>query len=130
MAKQQTRFRVTPEMIDDAIKGKPTFTRLPSGKKIVCEVTLKNGFTVTGISSVVDLRNFNLKQGKEIALRNAKEAIYPFLGYVMQTELQAETAFKASAGRARKIAAAKTNPKTGLKRVTRTRRAVPTGETL
>lgn len=128
MAKQQTRFRVTPEMIDDAIKGKPTFTRLPSGKKIVCEVTLKNGFTVTGISSVVDLRNFNLKLGKEYALRNAKEAIYPYLGYQMQEQLAEEQMLNTRRRRTPAKAAAKTPT---AKRIVRTRRpAKPADETL
>ncbi|UDY80331.1 hypothetical protein AXY1_20 [Achromobacter phage AXY1] len=122
MAKQPTQFRVTPEMVEAAIKGKPTYTKLPSKKKIVCEITLKNGFTVTGISSVVDLRNHVEKTGREVALRNAKEAIWQYLGYEMQTLLKADQDLKAGAKRAKAISAAKTNPKTGVKRVTRTRK--------
>jgi len=42
-----TAPRLTPEDIDATIVGK-TFTRLPSGKCMICELTLKNGFTVRG----------------------------------------------------------------------------------
>lgn len=122
MAKQPTQFRVTPEMVEAAIKGKPTFTKLPSKKKIVCEITLKNGFTVIGVSSVVDLRNHVEKIGRENALRNAKEAIWQYLGYEVQTLLHEDQQARVSAKRTKAIRAAKTNPKTGVKRVTRTRK--------
>lgn len=116
MAKQPTQFRVTPEMVDAAIKGKPTFTKLPSGKKIVCELTLKNGFTVIGVSSVVDLRNHVEKIGREKALANAKAEIYQYLGYEMQTLLKADQDLKVNAKRAKAVSAAKKNASTDLKR--------------
>lgn len=117
MAKQPTRFRVTPEMVEAAIKGKPTFTKLPSGKKIVCELTLQNGFTVIGVSSVVDLRNHVEKVGREIALRNAKEEIWKHLGFMMQTELHQDTVNRTNAKRAKAIAATRKRNAAGMKRV-------------
>lgn len=117
MAKQPTRFRVTPEMVEAAIKGKPTFTKLPSGKKIVCELTLQNGFTVIGVSGVVDLRNHVEKIGREIALRNAKDEIWKHLGFMMQTELYEDTQARIKEKRVKAIRAAKKTSKAGMKRV-------------
>ena len=38
-----------------------TYTRLPSGKAIVCEIVLETGWTCHGIASVIDLEN-NLRR--------------------------------------------------------------------
>jgi hypothetical protein len=46
-AKGLTRPRLTPQDVDDTIKAE-TYTTLPSGKVMVCELTLRNGFTVRG----------------------------------------------------------------------------------
>lgn len=47
-----TAPRITPEHIESLIVDK-TFTVLPSGKVMVCELMLKNGFSVRGESSVL-----------------------------------------------------------------------------
>lgn len=104
MAKQPTRFRVTEEMIDAAIKGKPTYTKLPSGKTIVCELTLANGFTVTGKASVIDLRNHVEKIGRESALSDARNNVRQFIGYDLQKELHEDQSAKPA--RAKKVSTA------------------------
>lgn len=126
MAKQPTQFRVTQEMVDAAIKGKPTFTRLPSGKAIICELTLQNGFTVRGESSVVDPRNFVLKTGKEISLKNATDKVWAVLAYGVQSDLHAS---QAAAPRARKTATKKAAAKKApAKRAVRRRKPTTSAE--
>lgn len=75
--------RLTPEMIDNVIKG-TTFTNLPSGKCVICEITLKNGFTVRGESACVSPENFDQEIGNDIAFKNARNKIWQLEGYLLQ----------------------------------------------
>lgn len=76
--------RLSPADVDAAIKGE-TFTRLPSGKCLVCELTLQNGFTVRGEASVVRPENFDQEIGEKIARDDARKKIWPLLAYELQT---------------------------------------------
>ena len=75
--------RLTPDAVDAKIKG-TTFTNLPSGKCVVCELTLQNGFTVRGESACVSPANFDQEIGNKIALKNAREKIWQLEGYLLQ----------------------------------------------
>lgn len=75
--------RLTPEDIDSKIKSK-TFTNLPSGKCVVCEITLQNGFTVRGESACVSPKNFDQEIGNKIAFQNARDKIWQLEGYLLQ----------------------------------------------
>jgi hypothetical protein len=81
--------RLTPEHIDSVIVGE-TYTLLPSGKVMVCELTLKNGFTVRGDAAVVDKANFNEEVGKKISRENARDKIWQLEGYLLQERLSHE----------------------------------------
>lgn len=78
--------RVTPEIIDGVIKDY-TFTVLPSGKVMICEITLTNGFTVRGEASVVSKENFIESIGKDISYKNARNKIWELEGYLLQEDL-------------------------------------------
>ena len=78
--------RLTPEAIDSVIVDK-TFTTLPSGKCMICEITLKNGFTVRGESAVVSKENFNQDIGERIAFDNARKKIWEIEGYLLQEKV-------------------------------------------
>lgn len=78
--------RLTPKHIDDTILDY-TFTTLPSGKVMVCEITLKNGYTVRGEAAVVSKENFNEEIGKTISLKNARDKIWQLEGYLLQQKL-------------------------------------------
>jgi hypothetical protein len=80
---------VTREHIDSRIVS-ATYTTLPSGKVVVCELTLQNGFTVRGESSVVDKSNFNVEIGKKISYQKAFDKIWELEGYLLQQELYNE----------------------------------------
>lgn len=75
--------RLNPELISDVIVHE-TFTKLPSGKCLICELTLVNGFTVRGESSCVSKENFDMEIGKEISRKNARDKIWGFEGYLLQ----------------------------------------------
>lgn len=78
--------KVTEELIDSIIKNK-TFTLLPSGKVLVCELTLVNGFTVRGDAAVVCKENFNLEIGEKISYENARDKIWQLEGYLLQQKI-------------------------------------------
>lgn len=64
-----------------------TFTMLPSGKVLVCELMLKNGFSVRGEASVVDKATFDMAIGMEISRKNAIDKIWQLEGYLLQEKL-------------------------------------------
>lgn len=81
-----SNYKVTKEMVEAQVVDK-TFTLLPSGKKMICELTLKNGFTVTGEAGVVDKENFVQEIGERLSYQRALDNVWPLLGYEMQSRL-------------------------------------------
>ena len=77
---------VTPQAIDGLIVG-ATYTIMPSGKCMVCELTLANGFTVRGESSTVSHANFREDIGKKISFERAREKIWMLEGYLLQQRI-------------------------------------------
>jgi len=75
--------RLCPADIDAAIIDE-TYTVLPSGKAMICELTLKNGFTVRGESACVSKENFNFQIGSKIAKEDARNKVWAFEGYLLQ----------------------------------------------
>jgi hypothetical protein len=74
----------------DRILGKivsETYTILPSGKVMVCELMLENGFSVRGEAAVVSKENFNEEIGRNISKENAINSIWQLEGYLLQEEL-------------------------------------------
>ncbi|WP_439392329.1 Gp49 family protein [Bradyrhizobium sp. PMVTL-01] len=85
-AKGLSAPRLTPEAIAAVIVGE-TYTVLPSGKCMVCELTLTNGFTVRGEASAVSKENFDEEIGKQVSRRKAVDQIWPLEGYLLQQRL-------------------------------------------
>ena len=75
--------RLRPDDIDAVIVGE-TFTTLPSGKVMVCELTLRNGFTVRGEAATVSKENFDEEIGKKISRQNARNKVWELEGYLLQ----------------------------------------------
>lgn len=80
--------RLSPADIDAVIVGE-TFTVLPSGKVMVCELTLRNGFTVRGEAATVSKANFNEEIGKDVSRENARRKVWELEGYLLQERLAA-----------------------------------------
>jgi len=78
--------RLTPESIDSVIIEE-TYTVLPSGKVLICELTLANGFTVRGEAAAVSKENFNEEIGREISMKKAREKVWEIEGYLLQQKL-------------------------------------------
>jgi len=78
--------RITPDIINSLIIDE-TYTRLPSGRTLICELTLKNGYTVRGESSCVSIENFDLELGKKISREDAKSKIWQLEGYLLKEKL-------------------------------------------
>ena len=75
--------RLTPADIDAAIVG-VTYTKMPSGKCLICELTLRNGFTVRGEAACVSPVNFDQQVGEKVSYANAREKIWLLEGYLLQ----------------------------------------------
>ena len=52
-----------------------------------CVLTLRNGFTVTGESACASPENFDAEIGRKIARENAKQKLWPLLGYALKQKL-------------------------------------------
>ena len=78
--------RLSPDKIDAAIVGE-SYTILPSGKVMVCELTLRNGFTVRGDAAVVSKANFNEEVGRKVSRENARAKVWELEGYLLQERL-------------------------------------------
>lgn len=73
--------KLTKQAVESCIRN-VTYTRLPSGCSIVCEITLPNLHRVHGIASVIDLENYDEKLGKEAAYAKALDELFKVLSYV------------------------------------------------
>ena len=113
LAKGLTAPRVTPVDIEANIKSEVYFTAydgrygaLQNGSYVgrekpeandadlvslelltFCVLTLQNGFTVTGESACASPENFDAEIGRKIARENAKNKIWPLMGYVLKQSL-------------------------------------------
>ncbi|WP_147127832.1 Gp49 family protein [Shimia ponticola] len=83
-----TAKRVTPEMLDAEIVSEQ-FHVFDGSCLTVCCLTLRNGFTVTGESACASPENFNAEIGQKIAKANARDKIWPLLGFRLRDELAA-----------------------------------------
>ena len=80
--------RLSPEKIDAVIAGED-YHVFPGSCLTVCCLTLKNGFTVTGESACASPENFNAEIGQTIARSNAREKLWPLLGFRLRDQLAA-----------------------------------------
>ena len=78
--------RLSPADIDATIVDE-TYTTMPSGKVMVCELTLRNGFTVRGEAATVSKANFNEEIGRKISRENARNKVWELEGYLLQQRI-------------------------------------------
>ena len=78
--------RLNPAHIDAQIAAEDYHVFRPS-MKIVCCLTLRNGFAVLGEAGVVSPENFNEEIGKDVARKNAREKIWQLEGYLLKERL-------------------------------------------
>jgi len=106
VAKGLTKPRVTPQDIEENIVSCYFFTASEGvfGEEVsnqrpnavyeksldlltFCVLVLRNGFTVTGESACASPENFDADIGKKIARENAKQKIWPLMGYALKERL-------------------------------------------
>ena len=87
-AKGLTAKRITPDMLDAEIAAED-YHVFPGSCLTVCCLTLRNGFTVTGESACASPENFNAEIGQKIARSNAREKLWPLLGFRLRDQLAA-----------------------------------------
>lgn len=68
------------------VEGEPD-SEGPLSLLTFCVLVLKNGFTVTGESACASPENFDAEIGRKIALENAKQKIWPLMGYALKQKL-------------------------------------------
>lgn len=78
--------RVTPDQVSAEIVGE-TYTVLPNGRTTVCQLTLRNGFTVEGISAAVSIENFDAEIGNKVARQNAVGKVWELLGFRLRDDM-------------------------------------------
>ncbi|WP_257898066.1 Gp49 family protein [Roseovarius mucosus] len=84
-----TAPRITPDMLDAEIMA-TEFHVFAGSCLTVCALTLRNGFTVTGESACASPENFDAAIGQKIARANAREKLWPLLGFRLRDQLSAE----------------------------------------
>jgi len=66
-----------------------SFERVPEGSPLqlltICVLVCNNGFTVVGKSACVSRENFDEEIGRKVAREDAKQQLWPLLGYTMKT---------------------------------------------
>lgn len=82
-----TAKRITPEMLDAEVVSEQ-FHVFEGSCLTVCCLTLQNGFTVTGESACASPENFNAEIGQKISKANARDKIWPLLGFRLRDELK------------------------------------------
>lgn len=79
-------IKVTLESIVQKIVGE-MYIVLPDGRTTVCMLTLKNGYTIKGLSACVDAANFDMNLGRKYAFEDAIRQIWPLEGYLLAERL-------------------------------------------
>lgn len=73
--------RVTKEFIEEQISY--TVYQLAFKTVTICNIALKNGFSVRGESACVNPENYNEQIGKTIAYKNAFDKLWAFYGFML-----------------------------------------------
>lgn len=64
-----------------------SYVTMSDGRTTICQLTLKNGFTVIGSSACVSVERFNKEKGEEIALKDAIEKVWVLEGYLLRQRI-------------------------------------------
>lgn len=85
----KTAPRITPDMLDVEIAAED-YHVFPTTCLTICALTLRNGFTVTGESACASPENFDPEIGRTVARKNAREKLWPLLGFRLKDRLAEE----------------------------------------
>lgn len=91
-AKGLTAPRVTPEDMDANIVHTEIVKHVANGGQVLrwAVLTTRNGFAVTGTPSAsVSSQNDDAEIGEKVAIANARNALWPLMGYELKSKLAA-----------------------------------------
>jgi hypothetical protein len=74
--------RVTVSDMEAKIKM-TIYQRLEGTTTTICQITMENGFTVTGTSACVDPKNYNQALGEKYAYEQAFNKLWELEGYLL-----------------------------------------------
>lgn len=82
--------RVTPKDLDKAMSQAKAvkYHRFPGTSVTACCVTLANGFSLVGIAAGANLGDFDEGIGREVAYDDAREQLWPLLGYKLKENIR------------------------------------------
>jgi hypothetical protein len=80
-------------MVDESIKS-VSYTMLPSGKHMICEIVMNNGFSVIGSNATVSEETFNIEMGKNYSYKAAIDKVWELQGFLLSELLMAADDFK------------------------------------
>ncbi len=78
--------RIVPQDIEDSI-AEIVYWLVPNTTCTVCAVTMRNGFVLIGKSAAASEANFDTEIGERLALDDAKQQMWPLLGYALRNQL-------------------------------------------
>lgn len=82
-------YKLSQDEINDLIIGEPTFTLLPSGKLMVCELMLKGDHAVSGEAGVIFKGNYDEAMGRFVSYQAAYKKAADFAAYEKAKEVKA-----------------------------------------
>lgn len=80
------KMSIKQEEINDLIASE-TYTLLPSGRRMVCELILKNGYSILGAGAVLDGDKFDEARSRESARNMALPELYSIVAYNARTRM-------------------------------------------
>ena len=81
--------RITTKDLDDAMmQADLSYFHFPGTTVIICCAKLANGFCLVGKAAAVSPENFDENIGREVAYKDAREQLWPLLGYNLKCDLQ------------------------------------------
>ncbi len=78
--------RITPGMLDAEIAAED-YHVFPGSCLTICALTMQNGFVVTGESACAIPANFDAEIGRKIGRENARQKLWPLLGFRLRDQL-------------------------------------------
>lgn len=80
--------KITKEQLDALIDAAVVEEHLfHGGKSMILSYQLESGFTIDGRAAVVDLNNFDIEIGRQVAREDAINQLWQLEGYRLQLEL-------------------------------------------
>lgn len=80
------KTHITPEDIEAAIKHE-SYHVIPGTTTTVCNLMLRNGFNVQGLSACADPNLYDKKKGEMYAREKAVDKIWPLEGYLLKQRM-------------------------------------------